>query len=138
MNDVDPKEFASLAADVRHLATTLGDFIRRVEPLLTERSGDLATLTRLQRDVDSSHEKSRNCERKNADLERRVDRMEDDIKDNAKLTNTLSQTIIELNNAVQKLNRQLDRARYWLLGALIGGGVLGGGAGVWLQRILAN
>lgn len=90
MTDISPSAFAELQNDVSHVKKTLDQLANDVRPLLLARSGDLAAVASIQRDIAAAHEKHREAGRRFAEIDARVD----------------------------KLERRLDRAQYLVIGAM--------------------
>lgn len=83
MTDISPTSFASLQSDMAHVKQTLDRLVSQVEPVLLARSGDLAAVASLQRDISASHEKHRETTRRLAEVDERIDAVERRF-DNAK------------------------------------------------------
>lgn len=90
MTDISTSAFASLQSDVAHVKITLDRLVTQVEPMLLARSGDLAAIASIQRDIAASHEKHRESGRRMAQIDERID----------------------------KLERRFDRAQYLVIGAM--------------------
>ena len=72
MHEISPTALATLQADLAHVKATLDRLVGQVEPVLLARSGDLATVAALTRDIDSAHEKACDHSRRITKLERIV------------------------------------------------------------------
>lgn len=66
--------FAKLIADADYTRRAVDDLSRKLEPLLLARSGDLATVARMERDLAHSFEKHRVADGKITTLEKRLDK----------------------------------------------------------------
>ncbi len=76
MTEISPSSFAEMKAELAHVRTTLDELARDVRPVLLARSGDLAAVASLQRDISASHDKHREHTRRFADLDDRIDKVE--------------------------------------------------------------
>lgn len=81
--DISPSAFAEMKTELAHVRVTLDDLARDVRPVLLARSGDLAAVASLQRDISASHDKHREHTRKLAEIDDRIDKVERRF-DNAK------------------------------------------------------
>lgn len=104
----EASEIAGLRADVQHIKATLDGLVGRVEPLLLARSGDVATIGGIQRDLNHSHEKHRAHDRRFVEVEKRIAAVE----------------------------RRLDRATWLVVGAMAVLQVAWGIFGPMLLRVL--
>lgn len=107
-SELTPTAFAALQSNVDHIKSTLDRLVGQVEPVLLARSGDLASISSIQRDVAASHEKHREHMRRMAQLDERLDELE----------------------------RRFDRAQYLVVGAMAAIQVLWGLLGPYLLRVL--
>lgn len=73
MTDISPTSFAEMKAELTHVRATLDELARDVRPVLLARSGDLAAVASLQRDISASHEKHRETTRRLAEVDERID-----------------------------------------------------------------
>lgn len=74
MNEINSGDFARLEERVEQIGKTLDSFIAEVRPMLFARSGDLATVASLQRDITSAHAKIRAQGERLDAVEKRFDR----------------------------------------------------------------
>lgn len=66
--------FGQLQADVANIRAAMARVEMKLEPLALARSGDVATVASIQRDLDSSHQKIRDHSRRMDQLERQFER----------------------------------------------------------------
>lgn len=72
--EISSSAFAKLQSDVAHVKATLDMLVARVEPLLLARSGDLAAIDSIRRDLDASHARHREHDARLDAIERKVDK----------------------------------------------------------------
>lgn len=83
MTEISPTSFAEMKAELTHVRATLDELARDVRPVLLARSGDLAAVASLQRDISASHEKHSETTRRLAEVDERIDAVQRRF-DNAK------------------------------------------------------
>lgn len=76
MTEISPSSFAEMKAELTHVRATLDELARDVRPVLLARSGDLAAIASLQRDISASHDKHREHNRRFEDMGERIDKVE--------------------------------------------------------------
>lgn len=76
MQEISTASFAALRSDVDHIRKTVDDLASTVKPIALARSGDLALVSNLRRDLDHSHDKHREHFRRFDDVDKRIDALE--------------------------------------------------------------
>lgn len=72
--EISTTAFGNLQADVEHIRAAMVRVEAKLEPLALARSGDIAIIAGMQRDLNSSHEKLREHGRRMDQLERQFER----------------------------------------------------------------
>lgn len=101
-----PMDNAIIVQHLERFQKQLDSIQSMVQPLILDRSGDLARAAAIEADIRSSHDKHREMWAWRTETEKRVFRLEENHKDYALL-----------KAAVDKLQAQLNRATWIVIGA---------------------
>lgn len=74
--EISNTQFARLESELGHVRGAVDRLENTLAPLALARSGDLAVIASIQRDINSSHEKLRITDRRLDALEKRTDRLQ--------------------------------------------------------------